>query len=102
MFLLVSLLFAILYGVVVAVGTYLGAGGAIPYLALAFGFLGLQFLIGPALVGRVMKVKWVTEEDESELHQMVTELAERANLPKPKVGISLALKLKQPSHRWQC
>lgn len=88
MFLLVALLFSILYGVITWVGTLLGAGGAIPYLVLAFVFLGFQYLIGPALVGRVMRVKWVTEKEAPQLHQMVTELAERANLPKPKVGIS--------------
>jgi heat shock protein HtpX len=35
-----------------------------------------------------MKVKWVSEKEEPELHQMVAELAEKAHLPKPKVGIS--------------
>lgn len=88
MFLLVTLLFGILYGVITGVGTLLGAGGAIPYLVLAFVFLGFQYLIGPSLVGRIMKVKWVTEQEAPQLHQMVTELAEGANLPKPKVGIS--------------
>ncbi len=88
MFFLVALLFAILYGVITGVGTWMGAGGAIPYLVLAFVFLGFQYLIGPALVGRIMKVKWVTEQEAPQLHQMVTELAEGANLPKPKVGIS--------------
>jgi heat shock protein HtpX len=35
-----------------------------------------------------MKIKWVSEKEEPELHRMVTELAEKARLPKPKVGIS--------------
>ena len=51
MFLLVAILFGILYGVIVGVGTYLGAGNAISYIVLAFLFLGLQYLISPALVG---------------------------------------------------
>jgi heat shock protein HtpX len=35
-----------------------------------------------------MKIKWVSEREEPELHRMVAELAQRAHLPKPKVGIS--------------
>ena len=88
MFLLVALLFAILYGVITGVGTWMGAGSALTYLILAFGFLGIQYLIGPAIVSRTMKVKWVSEKEAPELHRMVAGLAERAHLPKPKVGIS--------------
>lgn len=88
MWLLVALLFAILYGVIAGVGTYLGAGGSGSYILMAFVFLGIQYLIGPAMVQLVMRVKWVSEQDEPELHRMVAELAERAGIPKPRVGIA--------------
>lgn len=88
MWFLVAILFAILYGVFTGVGTYLGVGGASSYIILAFLFLGVQYLIGPTMVSAVMRVKWVSEEEEPELHRMVAELAERAQIPKPKVGIS--------------
>jgi len=88
MWLLVALLFAILYGVITGVGSYLGAGGAVSYIVLAFVFLGFQYLIGPSMVRAMMRVKWVSEEDEPELHRMVAGLAERAQIPKPKIGIS--------------
>ena len=88
MFLLVAVLFGILYGVFVGVGTWMGAGSATIYIVLAFVFLGFQYLIGPAIVGWTMRIKWVSEKEEPELHRMVAELAEKANLPKPKVGIS--------------
>ncbi len=88
MLLLVALLFGILYGVIVGVGTWMGAGSAISYLILAFVFLGIQYLIGPSIVGWTMKIKWVSEKEAPELHRMVAELAENANLPKPRVGIS--------------
>jgi len=88
MFLLVAVLFAILYGVIVWIGNLMGVGNAIFYLVLALGFLGLQYLIGPSLVGWTMRVRWVTEEQEPDLHRMVAELAQEAKLPKPKVGIS--------------
>ncbi len=86
--LLVALLFAILYGVIAGIGNYLGYGGASSYIVLAFLFLGVQYMIGPYMVQAVMKVKWVSEEEEPELHIMLAELAERAQIPKPKVGIS--------------
>lgn len=88
MFLLIAVLFGILYGVIVGVGTWMGVGGALSYLILAVVFLGIQYLIGPSLVAWTMRVKWVSEREEPELHRMVAELAERARLPKPKVGIS--------------
>jgi heat shock protein HtpX len=88
MWLLVALLFAILYGVITGVGTYLGAGGAGSYIVLALITLGMQYLIGPSMVQMMMRVKWVSEQDEPELHRMVSELAERAGIPKPKVGLS--------------
>jgi heat shock protein HtpX len=88
MFLLIAVMFGILYGVIVGIGTWIGAGSAIIYIILAFFFLGIQYLIGPAMVGWTMRVKWVSEKEEPELHRMVAELAAAANIPKPRVGIS--------------
>jgi heat shock protein HtpX len=88
MFLLVAILFGILYGVIVGIGTWMGEGSAVWYIVLAFVFLGIQYLISPFLVSLMMRIKWVSEQEEPELHQMVAELAEAAHLPKPKVGIS--------------
>jgi len=88
MFLLVAVMFGILYGVITGIGTWMGAGTAWIYLILGFAFLGIQYLIGPAIVGRTMKIKWVSKKEEPELHRMVAELADSAHLPKPKVGIS--------------
>jgi heat shock protein HtpX len=88
MFLLVALLLGILYGVFVGLGELTGTGGPMAYIILALVFLGFQYLIGPSIVGWSMKVKWVSEKEAPELHQMVAELAEKAGIPKPKVGIS--------------
>jgi len=88
MFLLVAVMFGILYGVIVGIGTWMGAGSAIMYLVIGFGILFLQYLIGPSIVGWTMRIKWVSEKEEPELHRMVTELAHGAGIPKPKVGIS--------------
>ncbi len=88
MFLLVALLFGILYGVITGVGVWMGKGSALTYIIIAFVFLGIQYLIGPAIVGRTMRIKWVSEKEAPELHRVVADLATRARLPKPKVGIS--------------
>ena len=88
MFLLMAVMFGILYGVIVGIGTWMGAGSAATYIILAFFFLGIQYLIGPAMVGWTMRIKWVSEKEAPELHRMVAELAETANIPKPRVGIS--------------
>jgi len=88
MFLLIAVLFGILYGVITGIGTWMGAGSAVSYIILAFFFIGIQYLISPAIVGWTMKIKWVSEKEEPELHRMVAELAREARLPKPKVGIS--------------
>ena len=88
MWLLVALLFAILYGVITGIGSYLGYGGTFSYIIVALLFLGVQYMVGPYMVQAVMRVKWVSKEEEPELHEILSELAERAQIPKPKVGIS--------------
>jgi len=88
MWLLVALMFAILYGIIVALGTYAGISDPYAYLIMAVVIVGLQYLVGPNLVGMMMRVRYVSEEEEPELHQMVAELADRAGIPKPRVGIS--------------
>ncbi len=88
MWLLVALMFGILYGIIVGIGGLMGAGNSLFYLILAFVFMGIQYLIGPSLVGMMMRIKWVSKEEEPELHEMVEELAHKAGIPKPKVGVS--------------
>lgn len=88
MMVLVVLMFAILYGVVAGVGTYLGAGNVTSYIIMAIGISLFQYLIGPNMVTTMMKVRWVSPQEEPELHQMIEEMSQEAGLPKPKVGIS--------------
>ncbi len=86
--LLVAVLFGILYGVITALGVWVGEGSATTYLILAFVFLGFQYLISPSIVGWTMKIQWVSEKEAPDLHRIVAELARNANLPKPRIGIS--------------
>ncbi len=88
MWLLVGLMFGILYGVITAIGTHIGAGSATIYILLAVLFMGFQYWFGPSLVGIMMRVKWVSEKEEPELHRQVAELALKARIPKPRIGVS--------------
>ncbi len=85
---LLGLMFAILYGVIVVVGSLIGQGSLIVYVVIAVVMVGIQYLIGPSMVGWAMKVKWVSEQEQPDLHRMVAELAQSAGLRKPKVGVS--------------
>ena len=88
MWLLVITLFAILYGVITGIGAWMGVGNAFSYLIWAIVLTFIQYLIGPSMVSMMMRVKYVSEKEEPELHQIVGELAQKAGIPKPKVGVS--------------
>jgi heat shock protein HtpX len=81
LWLLMTLLFGIMYALVAVVASRLGITSFLFYGIAAIGFIFLQYLIGPSIVGWSMKVKYVTEKDEPEL-------AKEAGIPKPRVGIS--------------
>lgn len=88
MYFAVALFFGVVYALLVVAGSLLGIGSFLFYGILATGFMIIQFLIGPKIVEWSMRVRYVTENIEPELHKMVTELAEKAGIPKPKIGIS--------------
>ncbi len=84
----VLLLFAVIYALLIVIATFTGAGTPLIYALLAFVMVGIQFFIGPKIVERSMRVRYVSEQEQPELHRMVTELAMKAGIPKPRVGIS--------------
>ena len=88
LYLLVALMFGLLYGLIVGVSAALGYSNFIFYAILSFVMVGIQYLLGPTIVGWAMKVRYVSEQEAPELHQMVAELARAAGIPKPRVGIS--------------
>lgn len=88
MFLLLAILFSILYGLAVFIGTSLGLTNFYFYLGLSLFMMLVQYMIGPKLVEWTMRVRYVEKNDNPALHQMVEELARKAGIPKPKVGIA--------------
>jgi heat shock protein HtpX len=88
MYLLIGVLFGLLFALILGIGSLLGGTSVIVYVVLAVVMVLLQYLLSPFLVGLMMRVKYVSEKEEPELHKMVTELAQEAGIPKPRVGIS--------------
>ncbi|MGC9443436.1 MAG: zinc metalloprotease HtpX [Candidatus Methanospirareceae archaeon] len=84
----VLLLFAVIYALLAVVATVAGAGTPLVYALLAFGLVSVQFLIGPKVVELTMRIRYVSEAEQPELHRIVSDLAMKAGIPKPRVGIS--------------
>jgi heat shock protein HtpX len=88
MYLLLALMFAIVYAVVIVAASMMGIGSFAFYTVFAVFLLIVQYMIGPKMVEMSMKVRYVSESEYPELHRMVDELARKAGIPKPKIGIS--------------
>ncbi len=79
---------AVIFALLSAIGYLAGAGTPIFYTMFAFIIVGFQFMIGPKMVERFMRVKYVSPADHPRLHSIVDELSHKAGMKKPKVGIS--------------
>lgn len=88
MYLLLAVLFGIIYMVMTLIGVSMGIANFYFYLLLSAGLMFAQYLVGPKIVEWSMRVKYVSPQEEPRLHQMVEDLARRANIPKPKVGVA--------------
>lgn len=88
MFLLLSVLFAIVYAIVVMIGTAMGMTGFYFYLGISLAMMFIQYLIGPKIVEWSMQVRYLKKEENPQLYAIVEDQARRANIPMPKVGIA--------------
>lgn len=84
----VILLFGILYAIITAIAYYFGFKGPFALAIFALLIIFIQYLLGPKMVEATMRVKYVSETEAPKLHQMVGDLAIKAGIPKPKIGIS--------------
>jgi len=85
---MLTILFAVIYAVIVVVGQSLGIGNFYFYLMISFGMMFVQYMIGPKMVEWSMRVKYIERNQNPKLYQMVEDLAARARIPTPKVCIS--------------
>ena len=89
MWLLVTLLFGIIYALVVIVGTsFLHVGGFSFYLIISLVMMIIQYMLGPKIVEWSMRVKYIKRDDNPRLFQIVKSLSVRANIPMPRIGIA--------------
>lgn len=88
LYLLLGLMFAIVYAMVSLVAGSLGITSFAFYGVLASFMLLIQYLIGPKMVEWSMGIRYVSEAEYPSLHRMVAEMAQKANIPKPRVGVA--------------
>ncbi len=88
MWLLLAALFAIVYAVVVMVGSAMGVDNFYVYLVFSFVLMFVQYLLGPKMVEWSMRVRYIKREDNPKIYGMVEDMARRANLPMPRVCVS--------------
>jgi len=89
MYLLIAVLFGILYGALVLIGSAMGWGGALTYIIMALAIIGLQYLVSPVLVSWTMRIKWVTDVEEPQfISHGFPSFPKKAGLPMPRVGIA--------------
>lgn len=89
MWLLITVLFSIVYAVVVVIGTqFLHVGDFTFYLVISLAMMFAQYLLGPKIVEWTMGVRYLTKEQAPRLYAMVEDLARRAQIPVPRVALA--------------
>ncbi len=88
LFLATVLLFGILYVIIMLISSYFGFGGPLIFAVFGIIVVFIQYMIGPKMVETMMHVNYVSEQEAPNLHAMVEELAMKAGIPKPRVGIA--------------
>ncbi len=89
MWFLVTLLFALIYALLTIIGTqFLHVSGFSFYIILSLVMMLIQYLIGPKIVEWTMRVRYVKKEEYPQLYRMVEDLAQRAKIPTPRIGIA--------------
>ncbi|MCX5694090.1 MAG: zinc metalloprotease HtpX [Candidatus Omnitrophica bacterium] len=89
MWLLVTLLFGIIYALLVVVGSsFLHVSSFSFYLIISLVMMIIQYMVGPKIVEWSMRVKYIKREENPRLFQIVESLSVRANIPMPRIGIA--------------
>lgn len=88
MYLLLAVLFGIIYMVMTVIGVSMGIANFYFYLVLSLSLMFLQYMLGPKIVEWSMRVKYLDKNQAPQLHEMVEELAQKAGIPKPRIGVA--------------
>ncbi len=89
MWLLVTLLFGIIYALMVVIGSsFLHVSSFSFYLIISLVMMLIQYMLGPKIVEWSMRVKYIKREENPHLYHMVESLSVRASIPMPRIGIA--------------
>lgn len=89
MWLLLTILFGFIYAVIVVIGrTFLHVGDFSFYFIISLVMMFAQYMIGPKIVEWTMRVKYVSKQEYPQLHKTVEDLAQKAKIPVPRIGIA--------------
>ncbi|MBU1037513.1 MAG: M48 family metalloprotease [Candidatus Omnitrophica bacterium] len=83
-----ALLFAIMYAIIAMVSARAGISNFYFYLILSIVIMLIQYMMGPKIVEWSMKVKYIKDAEYPELHRMIKELAVKAKVHCPRIGIA--------------
>ena len=85
--LVLGLLFGLVFAVAVAASYHFGLGWIFP-VVISLAFLGLQYLLGPAIIGWVHKIDWrPLDSADPELAQFVRAVCAHRGLREPRFGL---------------
>ncbi|MFA5114860.1 MAG: zinc metalloprotease HtpX [Candidatus Omnitrophota bacterium] len=89
MWFLVTLLFAFIYALLVIIGAgFMHIGSFYFYAVLSLALMFIQYMLGPKIVEWTMRVRYINKGEYPELQRMVEDLASRARIPVPRIGIA--------------
>ena len=88
LFLATIFLFGILYVIIMLISSYFGFGGPLLFAFFGIVVVFIQYLVGPKMVETMMHVHYVSEQEAPNLHAIVEDLAMKAGIKKPKVGVA--------------
>ena len=88
LFIATTLLMLILLAIIIIITSYLGFGSPLIFASFAIVLVFVQYMIGPKMVETMMHVHYVSEQEAPNLHAMIEDLAMKAGVPKPKIGIA--------------
>jgi len=89
MWLLVTLLFGVIYALIVVIGrSFLHVGDFSFYLIISIVMMVVQYMLGPKIVEWSMRVRYIKRQENPRLFQIVESLSARANIPMPRIGIA--------------
>jgi heat shock protein HtpX len=88
MTILVGVFFGIIYMIVTIFMRFMGITNFSFYAITAFFIIAIQYFLGPKIVEMSMRIKYIKREEFPWLFDMIEELAKKAKIPTPRVGIS--------------